>query len=59
LWQRNTTTAPVPAPAPVQVMAEEAAVPADPWQSEELRDYQSIVDWQSWESDPKKNGDQS
>ena len=58
LWQRNTP-APVPAPAPVQVIAEEAAVPADPWQSEELRDYQSIVDWESWETAPKKNGDQS
>ena len=32
----------------------------DPWQSEELKDYQPIVAWESWvEADTKSNGDPS
>lgn len=36
----------------------EDSAPADPWQSEELKDFQSMVAWESW-VDPKANGDQS
>lgn len=31
------------------------SVPSDPWQSDELKDYSSIVAWESW----VENGDQS
>ena len=31
----------------------------DPWQSEELKGYQSMVAWESWVDSDTKNGDQS
>ena len=31
----------------------------DPWQSEELKDYQSMVAWESWVDSDTKNGDHS
>ena len=36
---------PVAAPAPARV---EAAVPADPWQEEELQEFGAVVDWETW-----------
>lgn len=42
---RHTTPAPIVQPdVTVQV-----TTPADPWQSEELDEYQSLVAWESWE----------
>lgn len=40
----TTITASAAAPA----TASESTVPEDPWQSEELKDYESIVAWESW-----------
>jgi predicted anti-sigma-YlaC factor YlaD len=54
-WKYNVEPAQVPAtpaPAPVAAAAEPATTADDPWQSEELKDYQSMVAWESWvESD--------
>ncbi|HEX2062640.1 MAG TPA: hypothetical protein VHK90_18005 [Thermoanaerobaculia bacterium] len=41
---------------PAAAAATEITVPADPWESEELDDFQSIVAWESWD---EKSGDQS
>ncbi|MEA2489277.1 MAG: hypothetical protein QOH21_1069 [Acidobacteriota bacterium] len=60
----------VPAPAPAQTAtAATVAAPAtpeisssdDPWQSDELKDFESMVAWESWvdSHDGKKSGDQS
>lgn len=51
---RNTataTTSPIPA----------TTVPDDPWQSEELKDFESMVAWESWVDSPdaQRTGDQS
>jgi hypothetical protein len=35
----------------------EASEPTDPWQSEELKDFQSVVAWESWVE--SENGDKS
>jgi len=35
------------------------SVPADPWQSDELKDLQPVVAWESWVEADTKNGDQS
>ncbi|HYC58165.1 MAG TPA: hypothetical protein VEK79_01230 [Thermoanaerobaculia bacterium] len=51
-WQQFDET--TPAPAPVEI-AVEVTTPADPWQSEELDEFHSLVAWESWEP----NGDQS
>jgi predicted anti-sigma-YlaC factor YlaD len=37
------------APMTAIVLAED--VPADPWQSEDLRDLYTVVDWESWSDD--------
>lgn len=56
---RKEPVAPVsPAPAAVAAAAEPAAAD-DPWQSEELKDYQAMVAWESWVESDTKNGDQS
>jgi hypothetical protein len=34
-------------------------VPADPWQSDELKDFQSMVAWESWVDSQPRSGDQS
>lgn len=39
---------PAVAPAPERI---EAAVPADPWQSEELQEFGAVVDWETWGAD--------
>lgn len=38
--------------------ADEATIPADPWQSDELQDFRSVVQWETWVSETK-NGNQS
>ena len=35
------------------------SVTSDPWQSEELKDYQPVVAWESWVETKTKNGDHS
>lgn len=37
---------------------EEQQIPADPWQSDELKEFQTMVQWESWIAEPaRKNGD--
>jgi anti-sigma factor RsiW len=56
---------PAEPPAPLAVHHVQSApeitvqvtTPADPWESEELDEFHSLVAWESWE--PQKNGDQS
>ncbi|HUP63311.1 MAG TPA: hypothetical protein VNA69_23175 [Thermoanaerobaculia bacterium] len=58
----NLSNDPVAPPVPAASVAAAAAVPAvsdDPWQSEELKDYQSMVAWESWVESDTKDGDQS
>jgi anti-sigma factor RsiW len=59
-WFASRPADPPPA-VPVAQSAPEISVqvttPADPWESEELGEYHSLVAWESWE--PQKNGDQS
>jgi hypothetical protein len=53
-----TTTAHNRMPAPAQpVVIEEQqqqSVPHDPWQSEELSDFHSVVQWETWVDEGKK-----
>jgi hypothetical protein len=47
---------PMPVTPPAQTAtatksADDLQVPRDPWQSEELQDFQPIVEWESWVSD--------
>ena len=44
------------APAPAAIPQAEEIVPSDPWESEELQDFGSVVQWESWidESDLNK-----
>lgn len=37
----------------------QVTTPADPWDSEELDEFHSIVAWESWDTPATKNGDQS
>ena len=47
-------------PLPVIEQVEMEQVPVDPWQSEELQDFQTMVQWESWIAEPaKKDGDHS
>jgi anti-sigma factor RsiW len=62
-WKQLDT----PAPLPVALAAATAAtaataeltVPADPWESEQLDEFQSLVAWESWDETKTKNGDHS
>jgi anti-sigma factor RsiW len=60
-WERGDAPAPVQSVQSVQTAALEetttldATATADPWASEELNDYSSMVAWESW----VENGDQS
>lgn len=59
MWDRKPDVPPTATPTVATVqeaMPSETAVPADPWDSEQLDDFQSIVAWESWD---EKNGDQS
>lgn len=40
---------------PVVVPQAERAVPADPWESEELQDFGSVVQWESWIDESKSS----
>jgi predicted anti-sigma-YlaC factor YlaD len=51
-WQQLDTP---PAAVPTPEIAVQVTTPADPWESEELDEFHSIVAWESWET----NGDQS
>jgi len=60
-WDRtpepaNEVTATVATMEQTSVSAAEVSVPADPWESEELDEYGSMVAWESWD---EKSGDQS
>lgn len=53
--QREPATAPhapaattITASAAAPPTAEQTTVPEDPWESEELKDYESMVAWESW-----------
>lgn len=37
----------------------QVTTPVDPWQSEELDEFQPIVAWESWDATAQKNGDHS
>ena len=51
-WNKESEP-PAPVSAPTEVtVAVPATEPADPWESEQLNDFQSIVAWESWE-EPK------
>lgn len=58
VYQSTKTVEPI---APVQRANIQPAVAADdPWQSEELKDFHSVVEWESWvEPNSKTNGDNS
>jgi hypothetical protein len=42
---------------PTPEITVQVTTPADPWESEELDEFHSLVAWESWE--PQKNGDRS
>lgn len=61
-WDRSndgepTITATVATAEPSTAVVTDTAVPADPWESEELDEFGSMVAWESW--DEKPTGDQS
>jgi anti-sigma factor RsiW len=49
----------VVAPTAAPEITVQVTTPADPWDSEELDEFHSIVAWESWDTPPTKNGDQS
>jgi len=57
---KHTTpvTATAQATAPVQPVVDEPQnnVPHDPWQSEELSDFHSVVQWETWVPDQNNEG---
>jgi hypothetical protein len=65
-WFTSRRIEPAPA-APVSMTAAQTTpeitvqvtTPVDPWQSEELGEFQSIVAWESWETPAAQNGDHS
>lgn len=58
-WQRTAAPEIVDIPTQTAAFVEEPSVVQDesPWQSEELKDYSSIVAWESWVDSPR--GDHS
>src|SRR5438552_8153647 len=49
-----------PQPLPVAKASDELQVPRDPWQSDELKDFHNVVQWESWVADSKSaNGESS
>jgi len=42
------TPAVIVAPAPQVASNDDLKVPSDPWQSDELKDFGSVVQWESW-----------
>ncbi len=62
--QREEVAAPVPVPAvatqqAVVSAAEETPVPSDPWDSQELEEFGSVVEWETWTTDAQQPGDKS
>jgi anti-sigma factor RsiW len=47
------------AAAPAKTTSSEETVPADPWKSEELKDYESMVAWETWVDTTQNKGDRS
>jgi hypothetical protein len=49
-----------PATAAVQneISVDDAQLAADPWQSEQLRDFHEVVEWESWVEPAQKDGQQ-
>ena len=43
-------------PEPSEITLDEIALTGDPWESDELREYQVVVGWQSWEA-PDSRGE--
>ena len=43
------------APTPAAIPQAEEVVPSDPWESEELQDYGSVVQWESWIDESKSS----
>jgi len=62
-WFSSRPVDPPPATVVMPPTAPEISVqittPADPWESEELGEFHSIVAWESWDAPATKNGDQS
>jgi hypothetical protein len=48
---QTATVAPVPAP--------ETTIPSDPWQSDELKEFSAVVEWESWLDDADTKGDKT
>ena len=59
-WQNDAPDQQQP-PVTITVANETStSVTTDPWQSEELKDFQPVVAWESWvDTDTQKNGDLS
>lgn len=62
--QRDEVAAPVPVPAVAAQQAvanptEETQVPSDPWDSQELEEFGSVVEWETWSTDARQPGDKS
>ena len=61
-WFSSRQVTPPPAaivtPAAPEITVQ-VTTPADPWDSEELDEFHSIVAWESWDTPTTKNGDQS
>ena len=52
-WQLDESPQPPAAPPAVTVVTVAApTVEESPWQSEELSEYETLVDWESWVEDP-------
>jgi anti-sigma factor RsiW len=65
-WFSSRQVDPPPAAVPTAVstmpapeIAVQVTTPVDPWESEELGDFHSIVNWESWDTPKTKNGDAS
>ena len=64
-WNKtNVKPAPLVAQQTVQAATTETttdttSVAQDPWQSDQLKDYQSMVAWESWVESDSKTGDKS
>lgn len=56
-WRKTATTPVTDTTLTTIEATSETSVPTDPWQSDELKDFQSVVNWESWVESPK--GDQS
>lgn len=61
VFYRATNSKDVAIPTlPEMQQVEEEQIPADPWQSDELKEFQTMVQWESWIAEPaRENGDHS